>query len=240
MMDQHVLAADDREDARLLLTLHRGEGSGHQGGPGLVMEIRTIEGVDGPQAVEPERTGEPVDVVRTETQFVGEAFDGPLRGAGVDLQADHRQEAAAAEFLLEGQQQVVGSVVVEGQVGITGDPEDAGLPDIHPREQLIDEGHQGLFQRDEPVAPGQREEAGHIGGDLDPGEARGVIIPVADLHPHVEREVGDVGEGMAGIHRERSDHGQDQPFEDLVQVGLVTTVQGLPVAQLDPFGPKGR
>ena len=45
---------------------------------------------------------------------------------------------------------------------------------------------------------------------------------------------------MAGIHGERGHHRQDQAVEDLVQVGLVTAVEGLPVAQLDPLGPQGR
>ena len=165
-----------------------------QRGPRLVVQLGAVEGVDGPQAVEPERSGEPVDVVGAEPELLGQALDRPLRGAGVDLQSDHGQEPAAPELLLQRQQQVVGGVVVEGQVGVTGDPEDAGLPDVHAREQLVDEGNQGLLQRDEPVAAGQRQQAGHIGRDLDPGEPRGVVGAVADLDPDIEREVGDVGE----------------------------------------------
>ena len=45
--------------------------------------------------LEPERPGEPVDVVGVEAELLGQALHGGLRGARVDLEADHGQEPAA-------------------------------------------------------------------------------------------------------------------------------------------------
>ena len=140
---------------------------GTSGRPRLVVQLGPVEGVDGPQAVEAERPGEPVDVVGSEPELLGEPLDRCLRGPRVDLEADHGQEPAAAQLLLQGQQEVVGGIVVEGQVGVAGDPEDAGLADVHPGEQLVDEGHQGLLERDEPVPTGQRQQpVATLGGTL--------------------------------------------------------------------------
>ena len=152
VVDQHVLAVEHRKDARLLLPLDRGEGRWDQRGPRLVVQLGPVEAVDGPQAVEAQGAGEPVDVVGPQAELLGEPLDRTLRGPGIDLEAHHREEAPAAQLLLEGQQQVVGGVVIEGQVGVAGHPEDARLTDVHAREQLVDEGHQGLLEGDEAVA----------------------------------------------------------------------------------------
>ena len=109
----------------VLVALHRGEGRRDQRRPRLVVQVRAVEPVDGPQAFETQRAGEPVDVVAVEAELLGQPLHRGLRGPGVDLQADDGEEAAAAQLLLEGEQQVVGRVVVEGQVGVAGDPEDA-------------------------------------------------------------------------------------------------------------------
>ena len=45
---------------------------------------------------------------------------------------------------------------------------------------------------------------------------------------------------MARIDGERGHHREDQPVEDLVEIGAVGLVQRLPVAELDPLGPEGR
>ena len=139
------------------------------------MQIGPVETVDGPQASEAERTGEPVDVVRAEPELLGQAVDRGLGGPRVDLEADHGQEPAAAELLLEGEEQVVGRVVVESQVGVAGDPEDAGLADLHAREQLVEEGHHDLLERDEALPAGQWQEPVDVRRDLHPGEPGGVV-----------------------------------------------------------------
>ena len=137
---------------------------------------------------------------------------------------------------MKGKQEIVGRIVVEGQVSIAGDPEHARLPDVHPREELVEEGHHHLFERDEPLAARKGQEPVHVRRDLHPGEPSRVVLATPDLDADVERQVGDVREGVAGIDGERSDHREDEPVEDIVEERPVGFVQALPVAQLDPLG----
>ena len=240
MVDEHVLAVEHREDGDALVALDRHEGRRHQRGPRLVVELGAVDGVDGPHAAEPEGPLVVVDVVGLEAEVGGEALHRRRGELGVDLQADDREEAPAAELLLEGEQQVVGGVVVEGQVGVAGDPEDARGAQRHAGEELAEVGDQDLLERGEPVALGEGQQAGDVGGDLDPGEPDGVVGGVADLDAHVERQVGDVREGVAGVDGERGDHRQDQPVEELVEVLAVRGAEVLPVDDLDPLGGQGR
>ena len=173
---------------------HRGEGLGNERRPRRVVQLGTVEGVDGPQALESQRAGESVDVVAVEAELLGETLHRPLRGPRVDLEPDDGEEAAAAQLLLEGEEQIIGGVVVEGEVGVPGDPEDAGLADVHAREQFVDERHQGLLEGDEPLAAGEGQQPSDVGRHLDPGEPGGVIGAVADLDPDIEGQIGDVGE----------------------------------------------
>ncbi len=192
---------------------------GTSGVHGPVVQIGAVEAVDGPQAAETERPGEPVDIVGAEAELLGQPLDRRLRGARVDLQADHGKEPAAAQLLLEGEEEVVGGVVVEGQVGVPGDPEDTGLPDVHAGEQLVEERHHDLLEWDEALAPGQGQEAVDVRRDLHPGEALAASsCAAAHLDADVEREVGDVGEGVARVDGQRGDHREDEAVEQLVEV----------------------
>ena len=189
---------------------------------------------------EPERPGEPVDVFGVQAELLGQAVDGRLRGARVDLQPDHRQESPAPELLLEGEQEVVGGIVVEGQVGIPCDPEDAGLAHVHAREQLVEEGHHDLLEGHESLAAGQRKQSVDVRRDLHPGEPGRVVVAAADLDADVERQVGDVGEGMARVDGQRGDHRQDEAVEQVVEVVAVGLVEFVPVAEFDALGGQRR
>src|SRR5580704_143838 len=52
MVDQDILAVEHCEDAGVLLPFHRGQGRRDQRCPRFVVQLRTIKGVDGPEAVE--------------------------------------------------------------------------------------------------------------------------------------------------------------------------------------------
>ena len=70
MVDQDVLAVEDREDAGTLVAFHRGEGRRDERRPRSVVEIGAVEAVHGPEATEAEGAGEPVDVVGAEPQLL--------------------------------------------------------------------------------------------------------------------------------------------------------------------------
>ena len=90
-----------------------------------------------------------------------------------------------------------------------------------------------LLDGHEPLAVGEDHEPAEQRRHLDAGDPLIVTGRVRHHHHQVEREAGDVREGMGGIHRERGEHREDALVEDLVQVGTVLLVQARPVAEAD-------
>ena len=69
----------------------------------------------------------------------------------LDLEPDRLAEAPPPELLLDRQQQVVGLVLLDREVGVAGDPEQVVLDDLHPGEQQVEVGLDDLVEQDEPV-----------------------------------------------------------------------------------------
>ena len=63
---------------------------------------------------------------------------------------------------------------------------------------------------------------------------------VADDDCQVQRQVGDVGEGMRRVDGERREHGKDALLEGLPQVLVVLALQLLPVDELDTLSGERR
>ncbi len=95
---------------------------------------------------------------------------GDLGHRPLDLEADRLAEAPAADLLLDREQQVVGLVLLDRDVGVAGDPEQVGLEDLHAAEQLVEVGLDDLVEEHELVAL-DGEQARQDRRDLDPGEA---------------------------------------------------------------------
>ena len=70
----------------------------------------------------------PVDVVVVEVELAQEQLADLVGDAGVDLEAHGPAEAAAAQLDLDRGEQVVGLLLLEGEVGVAGDPEGDGAP----------------------------------------------------------------------------------------------------------------
>ena len=91
---------------------------------------------------------------------------------GVDLEAHGPAEPAAAQLHLDRGQQVVGLLLLEGQVGVAGDPERRGArPTSMPGNSGVEVGGDHLLERHEALAVGHDHEAGQQRRHLDPGEA---------------------------------------------------------------------
>ena len=102
-----------------------------------------------------------------------------------DLEPDHLAEAAAADLLLDRQQQVVG-LVGDVVVGVPGDAEERVVDDLHPREEVVEVGGDHVLERDEGEAVADREEAAQqLLRHLDAGGDLLVLLGVAEQDPQL-------------------------------------------------------
>ena len=147
---------------------------------------------------------------------------------GADLEAHGPAEPAAAQLDLDGGEQVVGLLLLEGEVGVAGDPERGGGLDLHAGEELVEVGGDHLLERHEPLAVGHHHEPGQQVGHLHPGEAPLAGDRVAEQHGEVQRQVRDVGERVARVDGERGEHREDPLLERLDEVLLVVVVELVP------------
>ena len=145
---------------------------------------------------------------------------GDIGHRALHLEADRLAEAPTADLLLDREQQVVGLVLLDRDVGVARDPEQVGLEDLHAPEQLVEVGLDDLVEEHELVAL-DREQARQAGRDLDPGEAdlAGVRVPQADRDR--ERQRADVRERVARVHGERREHREDLVVEAAPEVLVV-------------------
>ena len=97
-----------------------------------------------------------------------------------------------------------------------------------------------LLERHEALAVGQRDEAGEQRRDLHPREALLAARRVAHDDREVERQVGDVGERVRGVDRERREHREDRVVEHLDEVLAVVVVEVVPVGEADALRPRAR
>ena len=172
-------------------------------------------GIEDGVFVELEVSGEPV------TQVVGH------------LVGDHEPHAlaepAALQLVLYGLQEVGGFVFLDHEVGVAGYLEDVARDDLFSGEQLVQVRGDDLLDPDEAhlgplagaaVLVGEAHKAVYRGRHLYAGHHP--PAPVPDHDEHVEREVGDVREGVGRVYGERREYGQNVPDE--------------PLPELPPFG----
>ena len=108
------------------------------------------------------------DAGAPDQDLAGELGHGPL-----DLEPHGLAEAPAPDLLLDRDQQVVGLVLLDRDVGVAGDAEQVGLEDLHAPEQLVEVRLDHLVEEHELVAL-DGEQAGQDRRDLD---AREPLLP---------------------------------------------------------------
>ena len=89
----------------------------------------------------------------------------------VDLEPHGPAEPPAAQLDLDRREQVVGLLLLEGEVGVAGDPERVCCSTSMPGEELVEVGGDDLLERHEALAVGQHHEPGQQRRHLHPGEA---------------------------------------------------------------------
>ena len=141
---------------------------------------------------------------------------GALGHRPLDLEADGLAEAPAPDLLLDREQQVVGLVLLDRDVGVARDPEQVRLDDLHAPEQLVEVRLDHLVEQHELV-PLDREQARQAGRDLDAGEAGLAALRVAQADRDRQRQRADVRERVPGIHGKRREHREDLVVEPAPQ-----------------------
>ena len=154
-----------------------------------------------------------------------------VRHRPLDLEPDRLAEAPAAELLLDRQEQVVGLVLLDREVGVARDPEEVVLLDLHPGEQRVEVGLDDLVDQDEARRL-DLEQARQDLRDLDPREPALAGLRVAQPDRDRQAERRDVRERVPGIDRERRQDREDLVEEALAE-GLVVLGDRRVVEQLD-------
>ena len=173
------------------------------------------------------------DVVHRELEFAHEQ----LQHLGADvmghLEAHRLVEAPASQLHLDGLQEVVGLLLLQREVGVAADPERCPVLHDHPHEEPVELGRDQLL--DGQVATRRhlhqsREEL----GDLEPGEATVAGLRIRDVDRQREREIRDVGERVAGVDGQRSEHREDALVEPVVEFGAFLVGHLVPRDDVDP------
>ena len=149
------------------------------------------------------------------------------RHRGVHLDPHHLGEPAVPDLLLDQAEQVFGLVaVVDLQIGVAGDPERCTSPRIStPGNSASRLAPITCSSGTKWFGLGSGTHRGRIFGHLHPGEAL-LAVGAAQHHGEREAEVRDVGEGMAGIDRERRQDREDVGVEVRVDVLAVGAARG--------------
>ena len=146
----------------------------------------------------------------------------------LDLEPDRIAESAATQLLLDRDEEVVGVVLVEGQVSVPGHAEEVVPEDLHAREQEVEVRPDHLVEERVPMAadrlalaPRELDEAGQDGGHLHPREPALVRCGIAERHGHGQGQGRDVGERVARIDGEGRQDRVDLGEELLAQRGVM-------------------
>ncbi len=106
---------------------------------------------------------------------------------------------------------------LELHVGVADQAEQARALELEAGEQAREEHADEFFQHDETDRPagggGQADEAVDLAGQGDEGGHVAVVIVAGQGESHDEAHVGDEGEGMRRVHRQRGEHGEDALHE---------------------------
>ena len=157
---------------------------------------------------------QPIHVVGMQVELAHEQLEHLIAHRVGDFEAHGAVEPAAAQLHLNGLEEVVGLLLLDREIGVASHAERRRLADHHPRKQAVEVGHDELLGG-QIAALVDRHQTGEQVGHLDPGEAVLAGLGIANEHGDRQGEVGDVGEGMARVDRQRGEHGEDALLVDL-------------------------
>ena len=219
VVDEHIALTEHPEQIGLL-TLWCSELGGGHGREGRELQFGTVEVGQLHQSAQAERAGQHVHIAHGHLELAYEQLLDLLGHLRLHLETDGTPEPPPVELRLDGEEQIVRLFLLDLEVGVAGDAEDVMGEHLDPGEQPLESRRDQGLQRHEAVAadgPRELDEAREDRRDLHAGEAL-VAVRVAEQYGKIEREVGDVGEGMRGIDGQRREDGEDEVLEDLIEV----------------------
>ena len=163
-----------------------------------------------------------VEVARFEVEDPEQPTSHFLGAILLHLKADGCAAVHMAEFLLDGMEQVVGLLLVDIEVAVTGDAEEVSAQNLHPMEERPDIVLDETAEKDEVVAllvglVGEGNDARQDARHLDDGQV-GVEPISLEMDDDIEALVEKLGEGMRRIDRQRREDREDLVVEELLEV----------------------
>ena len=218
MVDEQVAVAHHREDVDGLVVDRLQTGLGDRA-PRRVLEVGAVEPVHGPEPTEIDGALAEVDVGIAQVELALQQLEDLRRHVGLDLEAHRPPEAPAAQLELDGLEQILGLLLLEGEVGVAGDPEAVVVarppsPGTTPSKCAAITCSSGTKRS----PSGMTTKRGSRFGTFTRAKRFSPLTGSRTTHGQVERQVGDVGERVARIDGERREHREDAVGEDLVEV----------------------
>ena len=238
VLQQHVLLADAGKDVARLGRLGRGQVGVGARDERREVQVRALQIGDDVEGAQVQRCRQAIDLGRVDAQLAHDEVEHVVVDLVVDLEPHRRPEPPPRQFLLQCGQEVLGVVLLDLDVLIAGDAEGEVLAHLHPGEELLQMGRDHVLQRDKTRVIGV--ERGVRGGHFDAHEprqqrrhldSREVLLAglgVDQDDGEVEREPGDVGEGVGRVDGQRRQHREELVAEDLAQVLLLGRRQLVP------------
>ena len=169
MVDQQISGPDGGKHVDRFVLVRRLQACRHDRRVRGELEIRPIEAGELHQAGLVEHAADLVAVFGADADPALQDLPHRRRHAAIHLEAHRVAEAPPPQLLLDRQQQVVGLVLLEVEVGVAGDAEEMGLADRHAGEEHVQVGGYHLLDEDE-LARLDLYQARQQGRHLDPGE----------------------------------------------------------------------
>ena len=177
-----------------------------------VVQLREVEARQLPQIAHAQHRVGVVDVeILVEAELGGEHAAVVGADAGLHLETDDGGEAAVAQLGLDHLHQIVGALFAAFGVGVAGHPEQLDRGHVHAREQVGEAVGHDVLEQDELVVVADPQEARHAAAHrhLDPGHRQLPLVREAQGDEEVDRQVGDEGERMRRVHRQRRHQRED-------------------------------
>ena len=231
-VDEDVPAAGGREDVGLVVPL---QAPRDLRAPDRETQVRLVDVRDAVQDAVVEDGVGLVHVVLVEVELVEDEPQHPFIRLPTDLEADGAGEATFPELLLDVLEQVLGVLAVLLDVGVPRDPERHDPEDLHAREEVVEVVLDDLLHRYEAPSVAQVVEAGRDLRHLDAGEQFLGLPHSSHQDADGDAEVGDEGEAVARIDRERRQDRKDVRPVPRLGVAALVGREFLPRQELDPL-----